>query len=532
MKKGFLLLALLNVLPAFAEPKDFIVVLDLGPILESSRNNIMSVFLNVILKDYLKSQKLDEFHLIGMANDPRQMYRQIVFDKNEIENFLINLNRVPAETVLPDLPKTMNFTFDYIQSLANDKSKVIVLIMDGKSPGGSEEKKWKDSLERFLTQANRNRWSFKIALIPFDGAQPEFDLNQLWSSRLPVTAFENSPEFANRFLGSPRITFPSDLGIQGRNITFPIKVENFNGDGMVLKLNSVKINGDSVLDNPTTISVSPNSSKSVTLSLYWKNAPAVPGNLDLLVELGFEDNFRAFPDKVRLPLNYTGEDGGSISPQIVILIIVAILLVALMIFLFVRLVQHRAQPGHYVSPALARKRIENQRTASTARNASTTNATRTSSVATSISKQPSARIEKRQTVAPVSRSAPANLGSEENVYYLELWTDDFLFQNTAGGRGLFKFHDQERKVLGDIKGVPIRIQNTPALGEFYFENGKLWFKPLVEGCSFGDQAFICEGEEIIWNQHQKKSLHILMKRYVSEADKFKLFLQKLGKTRV
>lgn len=165
------------------DPRDFVVLLDLGPALEAHRNGVVSVFLNVILKDYLNSSRLDEFHLIGFSKDPRLMFRKTAFSRESVESFLVDLHRLPASDEQMNLIAGLDLARDYLLSLATAKTKQVVLIMGGTSPGGETAGEWKKSLIDFHQYLRANKWRFRLVLLPYDGTQSELDLSQIGKTR-------------------------------------------------------------------------------------------------------------------------------------------------------------------------------------------------------------------------------------------------------------------------------------------------------------------------------------------------------------
>jgi len=580
---------ILNLVSAqIRDPKDFIVILDLGPVIDDYRNNIVSVFLNVILKDYLNSKELDEFHLVGMGKEPRLMFREASFSREKVETFLVDLSRVPSIQPPINLIGTLNFVRDYLNSLRTIKSKHLILIMDGKSPGLDLEKTWKEALIKFRQFAIQNGWTFKIVLLPYIGDQPDLDLAKLWEKDLPTTVLDESDEFANKLLGSPRITWPDQPLKVGKSFRLTVKVENFEEQNIVLKVRNVLLNNESALKRPLTLSIPPKSSRDLNLELEWKTPPIEDGIYDANFNIEFEDNYRAFPKKQILNLQYTSSEAFDVDIRFILLIILAIILGVLFVLLIIRLFNHQVT-GKRLSRIQAEKRLEKiksmayqlntdraepyftstsqiyssdkltskskeevvtqqTRSLDSAKSAKTSNwiaspdkVTHTSqskkmvSQASTISFDQQVSSKNQPTPIIKSTVSETKIVYEANkpsgkVFVAEIWTDDYLFQNNIGNRGRFRFEVGEKKVLGSLKGIPIKIMRVPELGELTWDGETLWFKSWVDGFNIGNEVYNCLNKELVWSQPGKMGLHIFIQPYLSEASKFKLFLENLGKT--
>lgn len=596
------------------DPRDFVVVLDLGRVMTVYRNEVTSVFLNVILKDYLNSRQLDEFHLIGMGQEPRLMFRETTFSRDRVERFLVDLSRVPAVEGPVNLLGALDMVRDYIRSLATVKKKQIILILDGASPGPDLTRRWKEALESFAQTARANQWRYRLVLIPYQEGAPEQDLARLWQGELPMAVFplngqDGTEEFANRLLGSPRIVWPqARIPVRGDRLHLELSVQNFEADNLVLRVKEVLVNGANALPRPFSFSLPPGSTRNMTLDLQASNLPET-GEVLLVVELVFDDPVRAFPNRGEVSVSIQPSAFGGLDLRAILLVLFLTALAALIVWFLVRLMGRRAtvvrlsrteaerrlararasHTSESTAPAIASGRSESTpptrsragerstdtpRTASEPVTASTNSAgARGASLSAASGGEPSRRSTGRTEVAArvtstsqalpaVSSVRPSEAraearppreddlarfskklpnweidtsdsatvqGDRDCVFRVEIWTDDFLFQNDVGKRGRFPFAVGEKKVLGSTAGIPIKIVRAPELGELHWDGQTLWFTGWAEGLNFGKETVAIQGREIVWSR-PKHSLHILIQPYVSEAEKFKRFLRSLGRT--
>lgn len=361
MKKFLIFLAnltlIFNLSAQVTDPRDFVVLLDLGPALSVYRNSVVSVFLNVILKDYLNSSKLDEFHLIGFAQEPRLMFRETAFSRERVESFLIDLNRLPESTDRMDLIKGLDLAKDYLRALVTMKTKQVVLIMGGESPGGATATLWKKSLIDFNQYLRANKWRFRIVLLPYTGDQPDLDLAQIWKDEIPLTVLDESEDFANKLLGSPRIMWPEGTLRVGKTFKLPLKIINYEQENLLLRIRQIQIDGENALNRPISLSLSPNSTRDFNPDLNWINSPESEGEYNINIEIVFEDSNRSFPVKRRLTVEFTSSAGPILDLKLILLIIGLILVGVLITWLIIRLLHHRAT-GHRLSKVQAMKRLE------------------------------------------------------------------------------------------------------------------------------------------------------------------------------
>lgn len=596
------------------DPRDFVVVLDLGRVLSVYRNEVTSVFLNVILKDYLNSRQLDEFHLIGMGQEPRLMFRETTFSRDRVERFLVDLSRVPAVEGPVNLIGALDMVRDYIRSLVTVKKKQIILILDGASPGPELARRWKEALGSFAQTARANQWRYRLVLIPFQEGTPEQDLARSWQGDLPLAVFplngqDGTEEFANRLLGSPRIVWPQvRIPVHGNRLHLELSVQNFEADNLVLRVKEVLVNGVNALPRPFSFSLPPDSTRNMILDLQASNLPE-PGEAQLAVELVFDDPVRAFPNRGEVSVSIQPSAFGGLDLRAILLVVLLTALAALIVWFLVRLMGRRAsvvrlsrseaerrlaqarvsRTSESTSPAITSARIESvspspfragDRATDTPRSTSesvTASANPTgaqgsplsSAAGGTSSRRPSGRTEvparglpasgalpavssvrpsearsetrppREEDLARFSRRLPnweidtsdsAKQGARDCVFRVEIWTDDFLFQNDVGKRGRFPFAVGEKKVLGTSAGIPIKIVRAPELGELHWDGQTLWFTGWAEGLNTGKETVAIQGREIVWSRPGKHSLHILIQPYVSEAEKFKRFLRSLGRT--
>ncbi len=575
------------------DPRDFVVLLDLGPALTAHRNSVVSVFLNVILKDYLNSSRLDEFHLIGFAKVPRLMFRETSFSRERVESFLVDLYRLPESDEQMDLISGLDLAKDYLRSLATAKTKQVVLIMDGKSPGGEAAVLWKKNLIDFHQYLRANKWRFRLVLLPYDGSQPELDLSQIWKDEIPLTILNDSEDFANKLLGSPRIFWPEASLKIGRSFRLPLKVINYEQENLLLRVRQILIDGQNALNRPFSLSLPPNSNRSFDPELSWNNAPEADGEYSMTIEVVFEDGNRAFPNKRILKVNYSSSTGSILDIRLILIIFGIILVGVLVIWLVIKLLNYQAT-GHRLDKVQAARRLGKLQTSirsldrgypqesrdkpaqaekggpltASDKDRSPARVTpRTASQSTQSFSVPRAQPqtqEGRKTTLPhqesfVSYSGSSVTGPKEEelarfgnkqptwesrdsyavnepgtkkdcTFVVEIWTDDYMFQNNIGKRGRFYFQVGDKKVLGAPTGIPVRILRTPELGELTWDGDKLWFRPLVENLNTGKEPIDVINREIVWSPPGKMGLHVVLQPYVSEAEKFKRFLRNLGKT--
>lgn len=164
-----------------------------------------------------------------------------------------------------------------------------------------------------------------------------FTFTENGKSKIYQTEFNGSQENGNQTAtGSPRITYPEDLGKIRYHFSLPVEIENFFDKPILLKLDSVMLNSSDILKEQLNIKLNEKQKKKVSIDLLLPYSE-LPGSNELDLKLVFSDTNRAYPETAVISVTLKKSFSDFIKDINILFKILFLILIAavLVIFFFI-----------------------------------------------------------------------------------------------------------------------------------------------------------------------------------------------------
>ncbi len=342
-----LLLALvLFVLPLAGQEKvDLIVLLDSSKSMFTYYNDVIDYVLSGTVREYMRFG--DTFHLITFADSTTVEMTQPLRTEQDLRSVIARLYLLYPLGRNTDLVTALKNVHGYVAGLPASSTKYIILITDGMhspAPGTAYADMDAAGVTKEISDAathiKDNGWILKIVRIPFDGSGNRANasasagtnagsivtvvpdgagndpraaggveapptspgsgdyLDELAKAGgADVTKFDpaNGDAAKSDTVGLPRITIPSDLGLQSYAFSFPAELYNATKGDLDLELTALLLPGGAdILIKKARLRLSPGTSGTLSIKVRLPGS-IEPGANVLTLEPRFADGVRVNP---------------------------------------------------------------------------------------------------------------------------------------------------------------------------------------------------------------------------------------------
>jgi hypothetical protein len=390
----YLFILLIMTTSIHGTPLDLIVMVDTSESMEDYFDNLMHFIITEIIEKNLKEG--DIFHLIRFSEQPVHELTRTIGGKESSAAILkkvFSLKRKLLFGKYTDLVEAIRFTILYAEGLHTQNKKKMLLLTDGihePPPDSPYAKMDRETVEAEVkkyaqTIIQKDGWSVHILRIPLNDykkneqkdhdevkkretvpidTQKEKDqqekdrkeapidekkdgksLLDIFSKYLGITITDyddkKKPDLSNKTAGFPYLQFPGNLGKQGRIITIPFYIENFQKDEIIIKLITLETEGKNILHGTVAPKRVPGNSRVPFKVRILLPVDFPKGPCNLPVTLTFDDDNRISPREGILSFYYTGDFFVTVIPFIIenlhyIFIILIIIALLVILFIFIR----------------------------------------------------------------------------------------------------------------------------------------------------------------------------------------------------
>ncbi len=358
IKTFFILLFMGISFLSYGTTKDFIVLLDTSESMFDYYDDVVKVFMSDALKQHLRIR--DEFHLISFSEKPELEIVKKIERPSDVDPILRRLLLLQPLGKQTDLVNAVNFLESYTAGLPPNRPKTLIILSDGINNPPSEKGITPEEAQTAITQSfssfRSKGWTVVFIRVPplpvvtsaskgpiQSGTDQILDLRDI-SSRSGVQIHEYAKEesFTNQALGSPLVTFPTELGVVGNKFNFPLQFENLSKEEKLIRLREVLFQGKNVLTERISVSLPPGEKKDVQLPLKFSTNPNEgQGTGDFT--LVFDDGNRAYPTEATVQWSFDPQLNFNFIWLYWILGIILGFVVVVLVFLVIRHLLHVGQ---------------------------------------------------------------------------------------------------------------------------------------------------------------------------------------------
>ena len=345
-RKFFATLFLITAALAWSAPQDFIAVMDMSNNMFDSYSQVVKSYFPEVVKDHLKAR--DVFHLITFAGNPELQLSQRVDTKEDVETILRRMFLLQPLSRHVDTVLALRFVYQYALSLPEYQNKTIVVFLSGYYKPEAASKLTKSQAQAeiaSLVQQIKNKgWNLRFIMVgPQSGEKGasktgEVQLNFDKIAKLsdvPVFTYSSKQGFSNETLGTPRLSYPADLGTISQNFTFHFQAENPSNSSLLLHLKQILYKDERLLTSDASISLAPHEVKSIDVQARFSQPPT-QGPQVASFHLVFDDPLRAYPQQAIIHFVYKPSWDGWLAPLGIILGILALAGILFLLFQLIR----------------------------------------------------------------------------------------------------------------------------------------------------------------------------------------------------
>ncbi|NNM67026.1 MAG: VWA domain-containing protein [Spirochaetales bacterium] len=360
-RKFFAFVFLLTAVLAWSAPQDFIVVMDMSNNMFDSYSQVVKSYFPEVVKDHLKAR--DVFHLITFTGNPELQLSQRVDTQEDVETVLRRMFLLQPLSRHVDTVLALRFVYQYALSLPEYQNKTIVVFLSGYYRPEASSKLTKPQAQAEITslvqQIKNKGWNLRFIMVgPQTGekespksGEVQLNFDQIAKqSDVPVFAYSSKPGFSNETLGTPRLSYPSDLGTISKDFTFHFQAENPSNSSLLLHLKQILYKDEKLLSSDASISLAPHETRSIDLPARFSQPPA-KGPQTASFRLVFDDPLRAYPQQANIHFIYKPSWDGWLLPLGIIL---GVLALGGLLFLLFQLIRR----GYEHGKALANQHVE------------------------------------------------------------------------------------------------------------------------------------------------------------------------------
>ncbi len=319
MKKIAVILFLLTASMASAAPHDFIVLMDTSQYMFDEYDTVIQSYFPEVVKDHLALH--DVFHLISFSDHPELELTQKIENRQDMEAILRRLLLLQPLGKYDDPLLALRFVYQYASGLPSYQEKTIVVFTPGLYNAPSQDHASPDvakkEIANVISEIRNRGWNLRFVIVPTStplakgsssGSQKTTALSldlakTAQKENVPAYVFQPQPDFSNKTLGIPRLTFPSSLGKINKDFTLNFTAFNPTDSAVILHLKAVTCNSVNLLNHDLSINLAAHETKGVSVLLSFSQPP-VSGPQVGKFHLTFDDGLRAYPNEATIHFEY------------------------------------------------------------------------------------------------------------------------------------------------------------------------------------------------------------------------------------
>ncbi len=370
----------------FAEKIDNIILLDTSMSMFPYYSGTIEYLIEDIVEKQLEPG--DSFHLLSFNDFPEYEISRTIKSESELQDILNRILLLQPVGQYTDLISAFSYLYEYVDNLPANSIKRLIILTDGiHDPPPQSIYPLSDNNKEDIIKISENmrRQGWKVSLIQFPlqnynsnaTTVTENKDNNFVSSQNDTISSGSSgknlfPEIAatldekivlyeegnndlnHEITGAPEIVYPKPLGTVGSSFEAVFKFINHSEKPVLLKLVSILLNNDNILNTEITVMIDPdnNISKGIPLQLpeNFKN-----GFYNSEIELIFKDSFRAYPRKGLLEFNFDSINKNyfsGINTRMILYTALVLFFLVIMIFIIIKIVgsMHSASESSFSTP--------------------------------------------------------------------------------------------------------------------------------------------------------------------------------------
>ena len=406
--KNFLALVLMvgALSSVFCVGADVIVLMDASGTILPWFDQINNRILPDVTRKFVRQG--DTFHLVSFNSRVNLEIVQPVHTEADVSRIVSRFLLLYPLGQNSDFLSGLQYTWQYASSLDQQQKKIVIIVSDGifNPPATSPYANFtNEQVKAELSQISRKirgaGWNVYYIKLPFpesatirsldgtllsgmtatgangettvtsDGSEAQsgtaeyYDVSSDFTDSLNIPRSEVSGsdmpiDFVDTVFAMPEVTFPEDLGKEGRFFTLPLKVRNPSDEEVNLELTGVYYNDVDVLEKKAFLSLS-SGSKGTHRAPISLPETMTPGEYSLPLTLRFSDNMRVIPQSGTIHIRLTSlsltsllRTGGFIAYAAILVFIALILIVAVFLIIARRTASPAADAVRNASPLPAR----------------------------------------------------------------------------------------------------------------------------------------------------------------------------------
>ena len=365
MKKSLIITVMFLITIQFivSEQIDNIVLLDTS----ESMFPYYSGTIDYLIRDIIEQQleEGDTFHLLSFNDYPEYEISRTIKTEKEIEEILNRILLLQPIGKYTDLISAFSYLYEYTEELQLNTIKRILILTDGihDPPPGSPfpvSSKNSDNIVKIAENMRRQGWDVSLVQFPIQNneitdtkttngvsSDPSTNVNVI--SMLPKIAETldkpvitiNGDEGIDSFdiTLAPEIIYPDNIGAVGLSFKAVFEFINHSNESVLLKLTGINSPKGMLFQEPTSVELDSEETKTVTLILKLSNK-IEKGNYNIPIELYFNDNLRAYPRKGKLEFSFDPQISSikkEINTRIFLYIFIGIVLLIAVIYILVNI---------------------------------------------------------------------------------------------------------------------------------------------------------------------------------------------------
>jgi hypothetical protein len=353
---------------AQADNADVIVCLDTSVSMFPYFDKVVDFVVSDMVKDYVRSG--DTFHLLTFSDTAQLEIAAKIQKADSLNSLIARLYLLYPFGKNTDLVSAFNYLYQYTADLNEQDNKRIILITDGlnnpsaKSPYFTlKEDETLAAIEKISQDIVAKNWDFsviRVPIVPGAGATPaanrETDTVNINPDKLfsafkkelhndTVTFSVNDTKgLMSSSLSLPRVSFPEKgLGKKTEQFSFPLRIKNTTNDSIKLELSQILLDNNNVLQKRVFSSIGSKHSKTINPLIALPDS-LKNGQQKLSLRLVFSNAVRVVPsvgtiefELHRNPFLTFARTYSDFLLIIGILVLLAILLIAIYVFVIKRL---------------------------------------------------------------------------------------------------------------------------------------------------------------------------------------------------
>ncbi len=356
MKKCLVVLFLIVISVSYimSDQIENIVLLDTSESMFPYYSGTIEYLIEDIVKQQLQSG--DSFHLLSFNDFPEYEISRTIRGEAEIRAVLNRILLLQPFGKYTDLISAFSYLYEYVEKLPLNSIKRLIILTDGihdpppESPYPVSSNN-RDNIVKISENMTRQGWDVTLIQFPLNGrleVEKNGNESETTNNLFPVIAdaldeevisFDKENESINHEVtGAPEIIYPEDLGTVGTSFRVDFTIINHSVEPVLLKLDEILFGTENLLDNIISLKIEPEEHKSMEVVInipeYWEK-----GRYESVVELVFNDTFRAYPRKGFLKFNYDPKISGirqKFNTRLLLYILIGLVLLIAFVYILVK----------------------------------------------------------------------------------------------------------------------------------------------------------------------------------------------------